>query len=136
MGSDVEIRLKTPTGEVQSIPAFVGPSERGWTLKVTIPGLGLRQAFGPDLFECLLRLRAELEPLGYRTLVDGARRNAWPSGMARDMAGGRKAYLPVLGQHGHREDMVDIFGPADEADTALVHEQRAFSERWLAEVGE
>jgi hypothetical protein len=55
--------------------------------------------------------------------------------MVRDMAGGRKAYLLVLGQHGRKEDMVDIFGPAHEADTALVHEQRAFFERWLAEVG-
>jgi len=132
----VEIRLKTPSGEVHSVPAIVGPADKGYTLKVTIADLGFRQAFGPDQFECLLRLRAELEPLGYRMLVNGARRNAWPSGMGRDMGGGRLAYLLVLGQYDRWPDLVDIFEPAEEEDIALIEEQRAFFERWLAEVAD
>jgi hypothetical protein len=69
-----------------------------------------------------------VEPLGYRMLVNGARRNVWPSGMG----GGRKAYVLMLGLPG-RPDLVDIFQPAPESEIALVEEQRAFFERRLAE---
>jgi hypothetical protein len=50
--------------------------------------------------------------------------------MARDMGGGRKAYLLVLGQPG-RPELVDIFEPAEEGDIALVQEQRDFFQTWL-----
>jgi hypothetical protein len=72
-----------------------------------------------------LRIRAEFEPLGFHFLVNGARRNVWPSGMAREMGGGKQAYVLVLGQPG-RPELVDIFEPADESQIALVQEQRDF----------
>ena len=131
---EVLIRLKTPTGEVYDVPALVARTDGDYRLEMTIPRLGFRRAVGPDQFECLLRLRAELEPLGYRTLVNGARRNAWPSGMGRDMGGGRLAYLLVLGQHDQKPALVDIFEAADEADLSVVEDQRAFFDSWIAEV--
>jgi len=104
--------------------------DRQYTLELEIPNLGLHRTDGPDQFECLVRARDDLEPQGFRFLVNGARRNVWPSGMARDMGGGRKAYVLVLGQPG-RPELVDIFEPADETQISSVQEQRDFFQTWL-----
>lgn len=134
MGDEISVRVRTPSGEVVDARARVGTGVRDCTLEVDLPGLGTRRTVGPDQFECLLRLRDEVEPLGYRMLVNGARRNVWPSRMARDMGGGRKAYVLALGRHSHRPELVDIFEPAPESETALVEEQRTFFKLWLAEL--
>jgi hypothetical protein len=42
-------------------------------------------ATGPDMFEALVRLRRQLEPDGLMIAVQGARRDTYPSGMARDV---------------------------------------------------
>jgi hypothetical protein len=46
----------------------------------------------PDFFEVLCLIRVQLEPRGLRTVCYRASRNVWPSGMARDMGRGLKAY--------------------------------------------
>ena len=124
------VRLKTPSGDVQDIRGHVMTGDRQYTLELEIPNLGLHRTDGPDQFECLVRARDDLEPQGFRFLVNGARRNVWPSGMARDMGGGRKAYVLVLGQPG-RPELVDIFEPADETQISSVQEQRDFFQTWL-----
>jgi hypothetical protein len=43
------------------------PDGRGWVRE------------GPDVFQCLLQLRRELESLGVRLCCNGARRDAWPA---------------------------------------------------------
>ena len=129
-GREVVVRMKTPSGDVQDIRGSVSTEDRGYALDLEIPNLGPRRTVGPDQFECLLRIRAELEPLGFHFLVNGARRNVWPSGMAREMGGGKQAYVLVLGQPG-RPELVDIFEPADESQIALVQEQRDFFQTWL-----
>jgi hypothetical protein len=130
LGREVVVRLKTPAGDVRDIRGSVSTDDRGYALDLEIPNLGPRRTVGPDQFECLLSIRAELEPLGFRFLVNGARRNVWPSGMLRDMGGGEQAYVLVLGQPG-RPDLVDIFEPADESQIALIREQRDFHHTWL-----
>jgi len=127
---EVAIRVKTPSGEVRDIRGHVLTGDRQYTLELEIPNVGLHRTEGPDQFDCLLLARVELEPQGFRFLVNGARRNVWPSGMARDMGGGRQAYVLVLGQPG-RPELVDIFEPADESQIALVQEQRDFFQTWL-----
>jgi hypothetical protein len=129
-GREVVIRLKTPSGDVRDIRGHVVTGNSQYTLELEIPNLGLHRTNGPDQFECLLRARVELEPQGFRFLVNGARRNVWPSGMARDMGGGRQAYVLFIGQPG-RPELVDIFEPADESQIALVQEQRDFFQTWL-----
>jgi len=129
-GREIVVRLKTPSGDVRDIHGHVVTGDRQYTLELEIPNLGLHQTHGPDQFECLLRARVELEPQGFRFLVNGARRNVWPSGMARDMGGGKQAYVLVLGQRG-RPELVDIFDPADESQIVLVQEQRDFFQTWL-----
>ena len=50
-------------------------------------------ATAPDMFEALVRLRRQLEPDGLTVAVQGARRDTYPSGMARDMGGGMRVYV-------------------------------------------
>jgi hypothetical protein len=130
LGREVVVRIKTPSGDVQDIRGLVGVDDRGYTLELEIPNRGPHRAAGPDQFECFLRIRAELEPEGFRFLVNGARRNVWPSGMGRDMGGGRQAYVLVVGKPG-RPELVDIFEPADEDQIAIVQEQSDFIQTWL-----
>jgi hypothetical protein len=130
LGREVVVRIKTPSGDVQDIRGRVGVDDRDYTLELEIPDWGPQRATGPDQFECRLHIRAKLEPQGFRFLVNGARRNVWPSGMGRDMGGGRQAYVLVVGQPG-RLELVDISEPADEDQIAIVQEQSDFFQTWL-----
>ena len=133
--SHLEVAVMTPSGQVHRVPCLIGLVGRDYLLELEIPPIGVRRIVDRDYFECLLHLRDEIEPLGYRLLVQGARRNAWPSGMLRDMGGGRKAYLLELGEHGVRPATVDIFEPAHVGDVVLADEQRDFYKTWLDELG-
>lgn len=66
-----------------------------------------------NLFDALAQVRADLEGEGLRPAVEGASQNVYPSRMAREMGGGRRAYRwPLAG----RPVTVDIFDdvPADD----------------------
>jgi hypothetical protein len=66
---------------------------RDWLLTITSPDGKSWAAEGPDLFKALRALRRILDPLGIRLGVNGARRDAWASGMQCDMGEGRAVYL-------------------------------------------
>jgi hypothetical protein len=90
-------------------------------------------ATGPDMFEALVRLRRQLEPDGLMVAVQGSRRDAYPSGMARDMGGGMQVYVMRPGLRGRREDLVKTLDDAPPEQIATVDEQRAFAEAWRAD---
>jgi hypothetical protein len=90
-------------------------------------------ATAPDMFEALVRLRRQLEPDGLKVAVQGARRNTYPSGMARDMGAGMRVYVMRPGHRARREDLVDTLDDAPPDQLATVDEQRAFAEAWLGE---
>lgn len=89
-------------------------------------------ATGPDMFEALVRLRRQLEPDGLMVAVQGARRDTYPSGMARDMGGGMKIYVMRPRPSG-RPELVETLDDASPDQMATVDEQRAFFEAWSAE---
>jgi hypothetical protein len=89
----------------------------------------------PDVFEALVRLRRQLEPDGLMIAVQGARRDTYPSGMARDMGAGMKVYVLHPGMRGRREDLVETLDDALLEELATVDEQKAFHDAWLAEPG-
>lgn len=82
------------------------------------------------MFEALVRLRRQLEPDGLMVAVQGAQRDTYPSGMARDMGGGMKVYVMHLGRRAQREDLVETLDGAPADQLATVDEQRAFAEAW------
>ncbi len=133
--SPEEERLITATdssGRSFVVTARISTREGGYRLELTAPEIGVRAADASDVFECLRRLRTNLDREGTRLCCNGARLNVWPSGMARDMGGGWKAYVLQIGRRASVKDLVDIFDPAPIEDVATVEEQRRFAEKWLA----
>ncbi len=89
---------------------------------------------GPDLFECLCNLRRDLELRGWQLLCAGARTDAYPSSMSRDMSGGKKLYLLQLRERAREK--VDLFDEAAADKVGTVDQQRRFYEQWIASLQE
>jgi len=87
-------------------------------------------AEGPDLFNALRELRSALDPLGIRLGVNGARRDAWASGMQVDMGEGRVVYLLAEGQTG-RPEQVSTLGRTAVEHVGTLEEQKQHHARWL-----
>jgi hypothetical protein len=83
-----------------------------------------------DLYKAMQALREYLEANGCQLLCAGARPNVVPSGMSRDMGGGRKASVIHLGKQA--TELVDIFGYAEPALVGTVQQQREYVEAWMA----
>ncbi len=130
-----EHRIDALSADGRVEPLVVSPSaEPPWRLAVT--GLGMRaETFeGEDLFGALLKLRERLEGLGWRLLCAGARRDVYPSGMARSMGSARKAYVSELGKPA--TELVDIFGEAPPSQVGTLDEQRRFRQKWISSLRE
>ncbi|GAA2756150.1 hypothetical protein [Actinopolymorpha rutila] len=87
-------------------------------------------ATGTDVFDAVLNLREQLDAVGVRLCCNGARRNAWASGMQRDMARGRFVYL--LGDEPGHPGQVPALDPAPCDQVVTVQEQKNFYSSWLA----
>lgn len=103
---------------------------RDWLLTITSPDGNGWAAEGPDLFKALRALRRILDPLDIRLGVNGARRDAWASGMQCDMGEGRVVYLLVEGQAG-RPEQVSTLGSAPVSQVGTVEDQDRQHEQWL-----
>lgn len=132
--------------DVLEVPVIEGAATATWQLAVAQDeqrrvALSLSDgsgrtwaATGSDAFDALMKLRLEAEPDGIQICCNGARRNAWSSGMQRDMGLGFSTYLLRLGEHGQRPETVRTLDTAPAAEVASVDEQLAFHEQWLAEL--
>ncbi len=114
----------------QQWPLTTSHRGRDWLLTLTSPDGKNWTAEGPDLFKPLRALRRILDPLGIRLGVNGARRDAWASGMQCDMGEGRVVYLLVEGQAG-RPEQVSTLGSAPVSHVGTVDDQDRQHERWL-----
>jgi hypothetical protein len=124
------VRVASKSGDQQWT---ITASRRGrdWLITLTDHDGNSWAAEGPDLFEALRALRRTVDPLGIRLGVNGARRNAWASGMQRDMGEGRVVYLLREGETG-RPPQVSTLGPASLAEVGSVGEQDEQYARWLS----
>jgi hypothetical protein len=128
MNQSVRIKAVLPSGAIEEVA--ISPScSPPWTLNFS--GLGMRDHTfsGTDLFGALVALRRHLEGMGYRLLCAGARRDVYPSGMARAMGSARKAYVFELGKPA--QDVVDIFAQAQLEQVGTVDEQEQFRQEWI-----
>jgi hypothetical protein len=126
--------------DVFEIPVVARGETDEWTLVVTKPPRGIAltlsdgsgrtwEALGGDVFDALMRLRLDAERDGIQICCNGARRNAWSSGMQRDMGEGYAVYL-LPAEKGGRPPEVGTLDPAPPDDVVSVAEQRAFFEDW------
>ena len=114
----VEVRGSANRGEL------LIADEAPWELRLECGGR-LYSAQGGDLFESLTTLRRELERQGLGLCVEGARADVFPSGMSRQMSGGRKAYRVVRGRKPEPTDVVDVFDATSCDSVVSVDEQLA-----------
>jgi len=101
-----------------------------------VTGLHLPRSefIGADLFNALIAFRLEIERIGARLLCAGSRRDVFPSGMSREMGGGRKAYITHIGDRGRPENLIDIFDGAEADLVSTVEEQKTFHEKWVQSI--
>lgn len=83
-----------------------------------------------DFFGALRQIRLELETQNAMILCNGARIDAYPSGMSRQMSLGRIVYLNQMGQPAQQK--VAIFDKAEADWVASVAEQDKYHHDWLA----
>ncbi|MDP9265797.1 MAG: hypothetical protein M3O91_06745 [Chloroflexota bacterium] len=107
-----------------------GPKRDLCSLKLSLDDGRAFTAESSDYFECLILVRRDLEAEGIVVCCQGARRDVWPSGMARDMGAGLKAYVLTIGRAPERGDLISIFGPADRELIGTVEEQRRHFREW------
>ncbi|MEO0586617.1 MAG: hypothetical protein AAF078_03165 [Planctomycetota bacterium] len=82
-----------------------------------------------DFFDALQEIRRELEQVSILPICYGACENAWPSGMARDMARGCVVYLTEMGVSGGKR--VGTFDSDQNTVPATVEKQIDFHHRWM-----
>ena len=82
-----------------------------------------------DYFEALCRVRLRLESEKLIPFCYGASLNVFPSGMARDMGAGLKAYRLTIGKHA--QELVGIFDEGADVIPATVARQKEYFDEWL-----
>lgn len=121
--------MRSSAGE-QRWPLTTSRRGRDWLLTITNPGGESWTAEGPDLFKALRALRRVLDPLGIRLAVNGARPDAWASGMQCDMGEGRVVYLLVKGKAG-RPEQVSTLRSVPVSHVGTVDDQDRHHDQWL-----
>jgi hypothetical protein len=129
VSEDHLVLVQSDAGE-QQWTLTTGRQGRDWLLTLTGPDCRSWSAEGPDLFKALRELRCALDPLGIRLGVNGARRDAWASGMQCDMGEGRVVYLLAEGQTG-RPKQVSTLGRTALEHVGTLEEQDQQYARWL-----
>ena len=104
-------------------------------MSVSCAVLGTIAVTADDLFEALSLIRLEAEKRGYFILCNGARTDAYPSRMSRQMGEGGKLYLFRVGMPAQRKDLVNIFEPTEFEQVGTVAEQRVAYDAWLRSLG-
>jgi hypothetical protein len=92
------------------------------------------EAEASDYFEAFCKIRLELEKEKIIPFCYGASLNVYPSGMARDMGKGLKAYRMTIGKDARTEDVVDIFADGPDVIPAYVKLQRDYWHEWRESV--
>jgi hypothetical protein len=110
---------------------IIDPDAHQCRLDFDHPSLGRLSFSGFDFFRCLRELRLALEAQGIKALCNGARENAFVSGMAAQMGYGLKVYLVEPGSLvGDGRSMVGLLEETSPDTVVTVPEQDAFLERF------
>ncbi|MEC4806960.1 MAG: hypothetical protein SAJ72_22100 [Jaaginema sp. PMC 1080.18] len=123
------VKISEHPNEFSSCVISPDNEERG-TIFFQHPTLGDHSFEDKDTFGAFCKMRLFLEKQGWQILCNGARVDAYPSGMSRDMCGGIKLYILKMGQKTQRSDLVKIFDPAELENVGTVEEQRRYYQEW------
>ena len=122
--SMARVEVQALLGDGRVVPALILMGKQPGYLavvRVWVEGVPPADARESDYFEALRTARRQLDPYGVRLLVNGARRDVWASGMAREMSRGMRIYLIERGKPA--EHVVDLLAPCDASLVGTVQEQ-------------
>ena len=97
-------------------------------VRLSSSALGDFQGWSLDFYEALRQVRRDLDQLGVLVLVNGARVDAWPSGLQRQQLCGRGLYLTASPDE--LKGQVRLLDPAELSEVGTVQEQDNAHERW------
>ena len=120
--------IGTARDRARRVEVALKRSASGFKIVLSDAEIGEIESDGSDFFECFQNLRRVLAISDLHCFCQGARLNVWPSGMARRMSDGLKAYVLKVGQRPSAEDLVEIFADAD--GVRSVDDQIAFFDEW------
>lgn len=121
-------------GTVQQWTLEVDDRPDSTSLSVKSPDGRSWASSADNVWEALLEVRRQLEGVGVRLGVNGARPDVQPSRMSLQMGGGRMAYQVKLG-HQATGDLVDVLAPCPVDAVVTVEEQQAFRIAWMQSLG-
>jgi len=105
--------------------------EEPWSIEIEDAKFEEKIFQGSDLFDCLMKCRIYLERKNYLILCNGARIDVYPSGMCRDMSGGRLAYIAKMGISPSKDDLVNIFEQTSQEYIGTVEQQKEYRAEWV-----
>jgi hypothetical protein len=130
MATEETVKAQLSNGTIEVLRIEVLTSGRDYVLTSHRPDGRTAEYQASDMYLALQKLRMELEAEGIRLLCAGARPDVAPSGMSRDMGGGRKAYVHPVGGPPALPDLLDIFDYAASELVGTVQEQRDYMGKW------
>jgi hypothetical protein len=113
------------------ISTFSFSTSPPWKLEIETPEIFHKIVEADDLFQALKEARVTAESIDLFFLCNGARKDVYPSPMARNMGGGIVAYELTLGKQALRKDLVKIFDNTDKA-VCSPREQEEHYQQWLS----
>lgn len=114
-------------GEVVLITQFELDDECG--LNCEFRGKTIEAVAG-DYFDAFCEIREMLERENLTPFCYGASLNVYPSGMARQMGEGLRAYRLTMGAPSSKDQLVQIFDQGPDIIPAKVSEQERFYREW------
>ncbi len=121
--------LLSPDGAKEACTASFDVSQNEVAMRTSSQTTGEQFHAGRDAFHALELFRRAIEPLGWRVLCNGARKDAYPSGMSRDMGRGFMVYsIPPEGPP------VQTFDPANAEQVGSVEEQLENWNAWVEQL--
>ena len=125
----VRVREQETTAELL-LSVTTDPGERRMRLSIRCE-LGEWSGHGEDIFSALRSLMRDLEHDCGRIGVEGARPNAWASGMQRDMGVGRSVYILSLPRSPERPPSAQTLDPAPLDEVGTTADQDEFQRLWM-----
>ena len=110
-----------------------GQTTPPYSLRLQLPGGGCFIATHRDYFECLRAIRRELDEQHILLLCNGARRDAWASGLLRSSGGATKVSIYPLEPSlvdAVTSSVVGIFEPAEPSTVSTVIQQTEYADSW------
>lgn len=105
-----------------------------WLIEFHSVELGDQVFTANDLFDCLLLLREFLEGKKWLILCNGARVDAYPSTLSREMSGGKKIYILKLGEKVSQENLVNLFDEAPIEKIGTIEEQYKYYKQCVGSI--